>query len=259
MKKSVAWAFLERTAVAGAARLHATSEEEADLLATFVDRDRVVLVPNGVEAVAPEAPGRIDALDLPAGAFVVSFIGRLHRIKRLDLLVDAFSRLRAARRDARLVIAGPDEEQCLAPLGHALAALGDAVQYVGPLDDNDKWRLLRRSSALVLCSDSENFGLSAAEAMAAAVPVVVTRTCPWPDVEREGCGFWVEQTPQAIAAALAELAGRPEHARAMGECGARLMRDKYSWNAVGRTFAACYERVMAEQPRRTRMLAGAAC
>jgi len=249
VRKKVAWRLFEQSAVAAAARLHATSEEEADLLATFVDRRRVVLVPNGVEAQSVATAQGTDRFNLPQGAFVVTFIGRLHRIKRLDLLVDAFARVQAVHREARLVIAGPDEQRCLASMAPLLARLGDAVRYVGPVDDGDKWRLLGKSSALVLCSDSENFGLSVVEAMAAGVPVVVTRTCPWPDIERGRCGFWVEHTPQAIAAALIDLAERPDCARAMGERGARLARDKYSWNAIGEALAGCYERVIAEQPR----------
>jgi glycosyltransferase involved in cell wall biosynthesis len=250
VRKAVAWHLVERQGVAAAARLHATSEEEVEVLSGLVAPRRIALIPNGVDAgmaagTAPSAATRA-RLGVPADAFMVVFIGRLHRIKRLDLLVDAFSRLRAAHASARLVVAGPDEQGCMAALAPMLAPLDGSVRWTGPVDDREKWALLGAASALVLCSDSENFGLSVAEAMAAGVPVVVTRTCPWPDVEREACGYWVAQDARAIAEALEAIADQPDAARAMGDRGARVARERYSWTAVGRAMADCYADVLAE-------------
>src|SRR5262249_44951327 len=94
--------------------------------------------------------------------------------------------------------------------------------------------------ALVVCSDSESFGLSAAEAMGAGTPVVVTKTCPWAEVEQERAGFWVDQDPIAIAAALDTILADPDAARAMGERGRSLVMRRYTWASGARTLAdAC--------------------
>ena len=105
---------------------------------------------------------------------------------------------------------------------------------MGEVGEADKWALLADADALVMCSDSESFGLSVLEAMAAAVPVVVTRTCPWEEVETAGCGFWVPHDARALRGALARLLGDPVRARAMGQKGRALARAKYSWDAIGR-------------------------
>ena len=76
--------------------------------------------------------------------------------------------------------------------------------------------LVKDADVMVQCSDSESFGLSVIESLACGVPVIVTRTCPWSEIETNGCGFWVEQTAPAIAAAMSALAGDPVAARPHG-------------------------------------------
>jgi glycosyltransferase involved in cell wall biosynthesis len=103
------------------------------------------------------------------------------------------------------------------------------VRWVGGVDDERKNQLLGAASVLVMCSNSESFGMSAAEAMAAGTPVVVTRTCPWPDVDTHNTGYWVEQTAGAIADAVDGILSNPAAAREMGRRGRELIAANYSW------------------------------
>jgi glycosyltransferase involved in cell wall biosynthesis len=218
--------------VEGAASVHATSDAEAATLASLgLDLD-VVCVPNGVDL--PPATPRV------ARDPIVAFLGRLHPIKRLDLLVDAFARVRASGREARLVIAGPDEAGLRSGLEARVPEAAASITWLGAVDDEGKHELLARAAALVLCSDSESFGLSAAEAMAAGVPVVVTRTCPWADVERHNAGFWVEQDAGAIATAVMRLLDYPGAARSMGASGRDLIERKYQWDVVADEMVRVY-------------------
>ena len=238
IRKRLAWGLVEHRTVEGAALLHATSDAEAGTLRALHPRPEVALVPNGVELPPATARG--------AGEPVIVFLGRLHAIKRLDLLVDAFARVRASGRRAELVIAGPDEGGLRRGLEARVPAVAGSIAWPGAVDEQGKHELLARAAALVLCSDSESFGLSAAEAMAAGVPVVVTRTCPWADVERHGAGFWVEPQAEAIAGALMRLLDYPEAARAMGARGQDLIERKYRWDVVA-----------AQMERHYRLVAGA--
>ena len=99
---------------------------------------------------------------------------------------------------------------------------------------------------LVLCSNSESFGMSAAEAMAASRPVVVTRTCPWPDVESAQTGFWTEQSAASIADAIDSLIANPELAADMGRRGRMLIEQRYSWATAVQRLAAVYERMSTQ-------------
>ena len=246
LRKKVAFQLLDRQHLNHAVRVHATADEEADILRGIVDPGRIVTIPNGVDVSAADRAtgGARRKLGIPDTDPVIVFIGRLHPIKRLDLLLDAVARVRERHPSTHLVLGGPDEG-ALVTLGSRLDKLGPAVHLTGPLNDDDKWSLLREATALVLCSDSENFGMSVVEAMAAACPVVVTETCPWREVAEQGCGFWVPQRADAIAEALEALAADPVAAKARGAQGARLVRAKYGWRAVGGEMAACYADILS--------------
>jgi len=204
----------------------------------------VALIANGVDArpaTADEIARMRQQFNLPLDTELVTFIGRLHPIKRLDLLADAFARLRRSGRAACLVIAGPDEgghRHSIEPLFRDIAA---DVRWTGAIDGADKWALLQASRALVQCSDSESFGLSVAEALSAGVPVVVTERGAWEHLTSVGGGYVVAHDARAIAIALDRLLADPEAARAMGERGRVWATRTFGWDAIGRAMLREYE------------------
>jgi glycosyltransferase involved in cell wall biosynthesis len=248
-RKRIAYRLIERRGLLDAAFLHATSDAEARAVRAWVPGAPVVTLPNGVEALPVPSTAGAEIrrrLGVPDGAPIVTFLGRIHPIKRLDLLAQAFDRVLAFRPDTRLVIAGPDERGHRLLLEPRFAAR--RVHWAGQLGEADKWALLSASSLLVLCSDSESFGLSAAEAMAAGVPVVATRTCPWEEIESVGAGFWVAQEPEAIAAGIRTLLDDPARARAMGERGRALVGRRYAWDAVAADLTEWYRAAVQRAP-----------
>jgi glycosyltransferase involved in cell wall biosynthesis len=245
-RKRVAYALIERGNLRRASLVHATSESEARAIRHRLPGTPVVTIPNGVEAVGcpPEAAGRArQRLGIPAGAPILTFLGRIHPIKRLDVLAVAFDHVRGRRPDAHLVIAGPEEGNERRRLEPFFRAAGRAVHWAGVLGDGEKWALLADSSLLVLCSDSESFGLSVVEAMAAGLPVIATRSCPWAEIETAGAGLWVDQEPGAVAEAALAVLRDPAKAREMGARGRALARDRYSWEAAAGAMAESYRRL----------------
>jgi glycosyltransferase involved in cell wall biosynthesis len=248
-RKSAIYRLVEQRNLLGASRLHATAPDETSVLGDIVGSNRVVEIPNGVDVVAaePQRGAARHRFGIPAGEPMVLFLGRLHPIKRIDLLAAAIGRVHERWPRTHLVIAGPDESGSLAALRPQLAPLGSLAHIAGAVEETVKRELLADAAALVLCSDSESFGMSVLEAMAAAVPVVVTRTCGWTDVGRDGCGWSVDQNPAAIAGAIEHAIAQPERAAAMGRRGRQIARDRYSWRAIAERMAACYEDVLSRR------------
>lgn len=241
-RKSIAYSLLERRNLEGAALLHATSEQEADAIRDLRLGVPVAVVPNGVDLGAAQraARGYRARLGIPPGAFVVLFLGRMHRIKRLDLLAAAFAEVRATRPSAHLVLAGPDEHGLVPDLLRLLSAHAGAVHALDVVSGTDKWALLKDADVMVQCSDSESFGLAVVESLAAGVPVIATRTTPWREIEARDCGFWVEQTAPAIAAAIRTLVDDPARRARMGERAAAFAREQFGWDAIAPAMARLY-------------------
>jgi glycosyltransferase involved in cell wall biosynthesis len=241
-RKRVAFGLLESTNLRHAALLHATSEQEAEELRRLDLGVPIAFVPNGVDtdAAALAPAGFRRALGISPDAFVIVFLGRKHGIKRLDLLADAFAQLRVTHPSAHLILAGPDEGDLMPGVMRELVAHRAFLHVLDTVTGDDKWALLADADVFVQCSDSESFGLALVEALAAGVPAVVTKTCPWSEIASFGCGFWVEQTAPAIAAAIATLIEDPARRVRMGERASAFVRERYGWDTVARQMVKLY-------------------
>jgi glycosyltransferase involved in cell wall biosynthesis len=241
-RKAIAYSLLERRNLEGAALLHATSEQEAAAIRDLRLDVPVATVPNGVDLAAARqaARGYRTRLGIPPGAFVVLFLGRMHRIKRLDLLGGAFAGVRATHPSVHLVLAGPDEHGLIPDLLRRLSEHAGAVHALDVVSGAEKWALLKDADVMVQCSDSESFGLAVVESLAAGVPVIATRTTPWGEIEARECGFWVEQSAPAIAAAIRTLVDDPARRARMGERAAALAHERYGWDAIAPAMARLY-------------------
>jgi glycosyltransferase involved in cell wall biosynthesis len=248
--KSLAYWGIERANLRDAAMLHATSALEGRELTQY--GPPVMLIPNGV-ALRPATPEAIAGLraraELGAGDEVVTFLGRLHPIKRLDLLAEAFAIVHHARPNTRLVIAGPDEGGYRQHVDAMFAPVSPVTRWVGSVDDDAIAALLASTAVLVQCSDSESFGMSVAEALTAGVPVVVTKRSGWAEVDAIGCGFSVAHEPVSIADGILRVLDHADRAALRSRASA-WARKTFAWDVVGTAMRTAYEQAIARAGRK---------
>jgi glycosyltransferase involved in cell wall biosynthesis len=212
-KKRVYQSLFGRKMIDGARFLIATSQQEADELASGgISREKIFLRRNGVEvpAVLPARGAFRAKHGIPHDATIILFLGRLSKKKSPDLLLEAFSALDAELRQhahAQLVFAGPDDEGLQASLSQSAARLGvdSRVTFTGPVFNTAKWEAYRDADVFVLPSQNENFGNTAAEAVAAGTPVVVTKGCGVAPLLAGTAGIVVPHDVNAISQALRSL------------------------------------------------------
>jgi glycosyltransferase involved in cell wall biosynthesis len=229
-----AWVLLfERANIEHASAVHVTSEMEATELARLgLSSRRIAIVPNGIDL-----PNITDAAPDAHRPLVLS-LGRINWKKGLDRLICAMTHLP----HASLVIAGNDEEGLRPRLEEIARAAGVAerVQFIGPVCGDAKWALMRKAHIFALPSYSENFGNAVLEAMACAIPVVVTPEVGLATtVVKAGAGLVVAGAPDTFGPALAELIGDVERRAAMGAAG-RAAAERFSWDAIAEQMKAIY-------------------
>ncbi len=224
--------LIGRHLFAGASAVVATSELEADeLAAAGIVRTKIVLRRNGVEppSALPVRGNFRSTLGISERAKVILFLGRLSVKKSPELLLQAFSQLPASLGDnpVTLVFAGPDEsgmQQKLA-LEAARLQISTRVKFSGPLFGQDKWAAYRDADVFVLPSQNENFGNTAAEAVAAGTPVVVTEKCGIAPLLKDVAGLVVAHDAGAVAAAMHRLLTDSQlHGQFAASCAALTAR-----------------------------------
>lgn len=239
-KKHLAWHIYQKRDLLGAAVLHATAASEAAQLGRLGLKRPIQVVPNGVNLPAAAGP------HLPtSGLRTAMFLGRVHPIKGLPLLVEAWARVRPA--GWRMRVVGPQEARHRAEVEALVAQAGltGDWDFVGALAGDAKRQAFEEASLFILPTHSENFGIAVAEALAHGLPVLTTRGAPWEALQAEGCGWWAPVSVEGLAAALTDAARRsPGELQAMGWRGREWMRREYSWKSVAEGMRQMYEEAL---------------
>ena len=249
LKKKIALAVAYRRMLNGARVVHALNADEQRLMKPLGLTAPAIVIPNGVnlEDLHPlPEPGTFRSAhpELEARPFFL-FLSRLHFKKGLDLLAEGFARFINRGGGMDLVVAGPDEgvrddfEQRIA--AHGLQA---RVHVVGPIYGGQKLAALRDAAAFVLPSRQEGFSVAITEALACRLPVAITESCHFPEVAEAGAGLIVPLDPEALAEAMVKIDEDPGASHAMGQAGARLVEEHYTWERVAGRMIQAYERLI---------------
>ena len=229
LKKKVAWWMFQRRDLRQAAAIHCTTEQEAEWNRRL-GFGNCFVAPLGTD----ESFSRVEHVERVER--VLLFVGRVHPVKGLENLIRAWEMVEPRNtRKWVLRIVGPDEGGHLSSLTSLVSRLGldDSVEFAGPKYGEDLSREYENCDCLVLTSFTENFGATVVDAMAHGKPVITSTFTPWREVKDRGCGWWVSNEPESLAAAIGEMMAKSDADRAaMGEKGRRLVDEKYSWDAV---------------------------
>jgi glycosyltransferase involved in cell wall biosynthesis len=166
------WA-LERTVGLAYRRCEtiAVSESTAEELVVLGMRpDRVTVVHNGVDHRL------ISTVPLPIRdpEPTALYLGRLERYKRVDLIIQAFARVRDAGDPGTLIVAGDGREmESLRRLVRHFR-LGDRVRFTGRVTDAEKRSLMERAWVHVITSMKEGWGITVMEAAACGTPTIAS-------------------------------------------------------------------------------------
>jgi glycosyltransferase involved in cell wall biosynthesis len=257
-RKRLLWQLGARRLLEDAAAIHYTTAEEQRLAEAALGLGRGVVIPLGVDGELLEA--RVEAGTFrrrwPAlgdAPYLLS-MARLDPKKGLEALIEAFAALGAedALRAWRLVIAGDGDPGFVARLRRFAERRAPAgrVIFTGWLGGPDRLAAYRDAAVVVLPSWQENFALSAAEALASGVPVVLGEGVNLaPEVRAAGAGWVTRPEPGALREVLRLALADDDERRVRGARGRRLVRERFTWPAVAAALEGLYASVARDGAR----------
>ncbi|MCA9829144.1 MAG: glycosyltransferase [Dehalococcoidia bacterium] len=244
----------ERNVVRRADAIVTASDHERVFLERYYGADpgQVHTIPCGIDLDLFYPRDRTMAreqLGLDPAAPVLLWVGRLEKLKGVDILVSAAAQL--AERDFTLLIVGGDDR------AHALrgeleaqaAAEGVAanVRFDGAVSHDSLPLYYSAADVVVVPSYYESFGLVAVEAMACGTPVVASRVGGLQSTVADGVtGYLIPwRCPEPFSEKLEVLLNNPE-LRANFGIAARRSVERYRWSRIGSEMAAFYSHVYAD-------------
>jgi glycosyltransferase involved in cell wall biosynthesis len=177
------------------------------------------------------------------GEVLLTFVGRLVAIKRVELLLRALARAREGGSPVRLAVVGDGPLRSgLERLAHEVG-VAEVTRFMGYRSDMAS--VAAASDLAVLTSANEGTPVSLIEAAAAGRPAVATAVGGVPDVVTDGTGILVQDGDvEAMASAIARLAANPELRWSMGRRAREHVAERFSADRLVRDVDRLYQELL---------------
>ncbi len=265
-KKWPYYHFIVKRDLKYASAIHYTAEYEAERTHLFLGlENRAIVVPNGIELSefcdSPSRDKLIAHYPYLEDKEIILFLGRMHWIKGLDILIKAYAKILKEREDIHLLMVGNDEGGYTKKVKKWLKrlrinymdyGLGDRgyaekakVTFTGMLTGTDKIAAYSGSDIFVLPSYSENFGMSAVEAMACGLPVIISNKVGiYKEIERHKAGIIIDTNSKSLYQGIKLLLEDPELRKEIAMNGRRLAKEYYNIDKVADKMTEAYREIL---------------
>lgn len=251
-KKLPFYLFCVRRNLEGASAVHVTTESEFRRSRSLIPRGvPEIRLPNGVVEPLEVDDATVQCYrqkyELPPSAMVVSFLGRIHHIKRIEYIITEFSGIAQVFENLFLLLAGPCDARYRKKLDSLVLEkrVGDRVRFVGVVRGEERAAVYLLSNAFVLPSVTENFGNVVVEAMSYGVPVVVTESVGVAEfLVAYGCGKVITAESGLLASALMSILAGVGDSPRLAQRGSELVARFFSWHAIGCRMKAEMETIL---------------
>lgn len=246
--------LLEAPNIGGAAALHFTSLKEQQTSERFGHSPKDFILPIGVTLPNLEDERLPEQLrveyDLPNDRPLLLFLSRIAPKKGFDLLIPALQQLLSEGLNFHLILAGgnpqdPAYEQNIYDQIQNSSLKGH-VTKTGFVRGDRKRALLVLSDLFVLPSYYENFGIAAAEALAAGIPAVISNGVDiHKDVTATESGWVHECTLESLTEQLRNAIKSSAERDIRGTNGKHCAVDRYGWEAIAQTLQGHYQQILS--------------
>ena len=223
-----------------------TTEELNEYKMMNVLEKNIEIVPNGINISdynnLPKKGEFRKKYNIHNNEKIILFLGRIHKIKGLELLVHTFIDLSKKMDNIKLIIVGPDDG-FLQKLNEIIneSKLNEKILLTGPLYGEEKLCAYVDSDVYVLPSFHEGFPITILEACMCGTPVITTNHCGIPELVRK-FGFVVESDKNQLKKAIIKVLDDNNTVKKFNARGKKLIEDNYNWDIIVDRIVKLYEK-----------------
>jgi glycosyltransferase involved in cell wall biosynthesis len=250
LSKSINWLLRDSAMVHHAAAIQCLNISEMKHSSALAGLKKTI-IGNGIPAaVCENLPARgswraeIQATLVKPDRPLALFFGRIEPKKGLERLLPHWPALLKEQPDLLLVIAGTGDKASIDELNALITRhhLTGHVVWTGDLTGLAKWRTLVDCDVFIFPAHQADASPAITEAMAAGLPVVLTRECHFDEVEEHHAGVIIEHGDMAaFVRSVSELMGNTEIRNSMGLNGQKLVQSHFTWEVTGEKLERLYE------------------
>jgi glycosyltransferase involved in cell wall biosynthesis len=215
--------------------------EYEDAIEFGIKKNKLFVIPMGIDVDA-----YVDSQINHEGTINILFVGRIARVRRIEILLQAVARLSIP---CQLILVGGEEKTSslsksgyLDELKNLCKALNinDQVTFVGPVPQDELFNWYSKGDIFVYPSLYENFGQPILEAAAAGLPIISTSV----GVARElitdnETGFLFTGDVQELADRITQLSDQNIR-KEMGKSLRQKARSLYGWKGIIKQYLDLY-------------------
>ena len=224
-----------------------TEDEKIDLINSGVLPELVNIIPNGIllEEFLHKDDDEFRRKNNLDDRKIMLYIGRMHPIKGVDLIIDAFEKNYTKLKDWILVLVGTEtsyrkqmEEKVVAN------KLTGSVVFLNPLYGKDKSEAYHAAEFIVIPSIKDAMTIIAPEAACCAKPVLITNTSKFPELSECGGAIEVDPTVVALSDGLNILTDDDFDRAGMGKKGYEYVKKNYLWENLVNKYRDVFNSVL---------------
>jgi glycosyltransferase involved in cell wall biosynthesis len=233
LQKSIADKIYTKQMVSHAAGFHSMGGTETDVYIQWgADPKKIYRIDHGLVLDNFKIKKRtriIERIGLDKNSRYVLFVGRIDPKKGVELLLHAFSKLIKTHEDVILVLSGTGADYYVNKMKDLVNQLdvGKNVKFTGFVSEEEKLELMELTKLFILTSHSDIHPMATVEALAMSVPLILTKSCDFPEIDEYKAGILVDEKVDSVLNALLRMLGDEDILSEFSQNAKKLMMDKF--------------------------------
>lgn len=235
LKKIIYFNIIIKYILKRAAKIRYTTKLEYETsIFSNNNNNNYIILPHGIDLYNHLENSVTFSTNMNFPSKYILFMGRLHPIKGLDILLEAFKKITFEYKDIYLIVAGAGGNYF-----HQLNQfiennnLNDKVRFIGFISGKLKSKLIKNATLFVIPSYYENFCLAAVEAMSYGLPIIISNKVGiYSEIEKYNAGIVVDTNSESLYRGIKTLLVDNKLRKTISINGKKLVEKYYNIDKI---------------------------